>query len=332
MLRFGPYEVLSELGQGSMGVVYRARDLRLEREVALKVLHGSADEDASRRFVAEARAIARLHHPNVVTLHDAGVWNGKRTLVLELVEGCLRDRLARGPLEARSAAALVRDLARGVHAAHRAGILHRDLKPGNVLIDADGRPRLTDFGLAIETRSLESSSGEQGWMHGTPAFMAPEQISGAVETFGAWTDVWGLGCILHACLTTKPPFGRGPLPALLRRIRHEDAPPVPGAPEALIAIRDRALAKAPAQRFASAEELAGALDAFLEERDASFDSGLASRAPRSGRRDADGRERFLRVTATLTALCVVVVLLATIRAWRSAPGLPSAGPLTNVRR
>ncbi|MEZ0228530.1 MAG: serine/threonine-protein kinase [Planctomycetota bacterium] len=322
-MQFGPYEVLAELGQGSMGVVYRALDRRLHREVALKVLHGSPDADASTRFVTEARAIARLRHPNVVSLHDAGVWDGHRVLVLELVEGCLRDHLRRGVLAPRDAAALVRDLARGVHAAHQSGILHRDLKPANVLIDSDGRPRLTDFGLAIETRSLESSSAEAGWMTGTPAYMAPEQIAGAVETFGPWTDVWGLGCILQQCLTAKPPFGRGPLPQTLKRIQREAPVAIPECPDALLAIRDHALAKRPRNRFQSALELAEALDAFIRGEDAPLPAAPSTRD-----------RLLLRVSATLTALSLAVLLFVVAARRPVAAHMPgnSTPGITNARR
>jgi eukaryotic-like serine/threonine-protein kinase len=314
-MRVGPYEVLAELGQGSMGVVYRARDLRLHREVALKILHGSPDSDASARFVAEARAIARLRHPNVVSLHDAGVWDGHRVLVLELVEGCLRDRLKTGPLDPREAATLVRDLARGVHAAHSAGILHRDLKPANVLIDSDGRPRLTDFGLAIDARSLDSSSGEAGWMNGTPAYMAPEQVAGAVETFGPWTDVWGLGCILHQCLTGKTPFGRGPLPHTLRRIQHEQPSPLANVPSAIVAVRDRALAKKTRGRFQTAKELADALDAHLAtpaKKEPIIPADSTVRLPALP--VPTERERaVLRIVASATIVCLAGLILVAAR-------------------
>ncbi len=311
-MRLGPYEVLAQLGQGSAGVVYRAIDRRLEREVALKVFRGTPrDPDALRRFVLEARAIARLHHPNVVALHDACILEGKRVLVLELVTGCLRDRLAKEPLAPREAAALVRDVARGVHAAHRAGILHRDLKPGNVLLEPDGRPRLTDFGLAIATHSLESSSGESGFMNGTPAYMAPEQVAGAVEAFGPWTDVWGLGCLLHACLTGAPPFGQGFGLRTLRRIREEDPAPLPGVPAALVAVRDRALAKARSARFASAEEMAAALDAFVAGGPAVVTPLPA--APRFAGGGEERRERLMRIAATLTCACLLLLIFATLR-------------------
>jgi serine/threonine-protein kinase len=265
-MRLGPYRVRSVLGRGSSGTVYRALDTRLEREVALKVLAGPADDEAVARFVQEARAIAKLRHRNVVSIHEVNEYAGLRVIVLELIPGgSLHEKLRGGPLTPRDAATIVRDLALGVEAAHRVGILHRDLKPANVLLDADGTPLLTDFGIALDVCRGSSSSSESGFVSGSPAYMAPEQFDGRLEKLGPWTDIWGLGALLHTALAATPPFGRGRTLDTFKRIRASAPDPVPGIPEPLERIRMKALAKDVRLRYGSAAEMARALDAWLQQ-------------------------------------------------------------------
>jgi hypothetical protein len=185
------YELLGVLGRGGMGVVYRARQLALNRVVALKVIRagGAADAALLARFKAEAEAVARLQHPNIVQIHDVGTWPAAEDgaapyLALEYVAGgSLADRLAGAPLPPGDAAALVETLARAVHAAHQAGILHRDLKPANVLLTPDGTPKVADFGLA---KPLDAASGQTqtGELVGTPSYVAPEQAAGRADPRG----------------------------------------------------------------------------------------------------------------------------------------------------
>ncbi len=299
-MRLGPYKVRSVLGRGSSGTVYRALDTRLEREVALKVLAGPADDEAVARFVSEARAIAKLRHRNVVSIHEVNEYAGLRVIVLELIPGgSLHERLRAGPLTPRDAATIVRDLALGVEAAHKVGILHRDLKPANVLLDDDGTPMLTDFGIALDVcRGSSSSSSESGFVTGSPAYMAPEQFEGRLERLGPWTDIWGLGALLHTALAATPPFGRGKTLDTFKRIRASAPDPVPGIPEPLERIRMKALAKDVRARYTSAAEMARALDTWLREAHA-----LALDAKRVSRHE-------LHYAAVVLALAFAVLLAA----------------------
>ena len=203
------YEVLGVLGRGGMGVVYRAWQKGLNRSVAVKMVHAwtQADPKVLSRFRVEAEAVARLQHPHIVQVHEVGEHAGSPFLVLELVEGrSLAAWLAGTPRPARPAAELLETLARAVHYAHRQGVVHRDLTPANVLLTADGRPKITDFGLAkliIGGGDLRTQTGE---LLGTPSYMAPEQAASRHQAIGAATDVYALGAILYELLTGRPPF------------------------------------------------------------------------------------------------------------------------------
>src|SRR5262249_51142581 len=223
--------LLGEIGRGGMGAVYRARDSRLNRTVALKVLTAAsqADPDHLARFRLEADAAARLQHPGIVQLFEFGEHHGRPFLVLELVPGGPPPaRLDGRPWPPRRAAALVEALARAVHYAHSRGIVHRDLKPGNVLLAEDGTPKVTDFGLAKFTESDDSRT-QIGEVLGTPDYMAPEQAAGGASgSIGPAADVWALGAILYECLTGQAPFsGEDPVEIVLK-VRTEE-PPAPAS-------------------------------------------------------------------------------------------------------
>jgi WD40 repeat protein len=268
-LRIGAYEVLSELGRGGMGVVYRARHQRLGHEVALKlILSGEhAGAQGLARFEIEAAAVAKLKHAGIVHIHEYGEHDGSPFFALELVEGgSLAGRLKKsGPLPAAEAADLVERLARAMQHAHEAGIIHRDLKPANVLLTQEGEPKVTDFGLAKQAGGRADLS-RSGAIMGTPAYMAPEQGEGKNRETGPAADIYALGGILYECLTGRTPFqGHTPYEVLVKLLTQE--PPAPrrlvrGLPRDLETVCLRCLEKDPARRYASAAALADDLGRF----------------------------------------------------------------------
>ncbi|HEV3121334.1 MAG TPA: serine/threonine-protein kinase, partial [Isosphaeraceae bacterium] len=202
------YEIMGELGRGGMGVVYRARQVRLNRPCALKMILAGAhsNADAAVRFLAEAEAVARLQHPNVVQIHHVGEANGLPYFELEYLDGGSLDQHLDGtPWPAKRAATLIEALARGVAEAHRLGIVHRDLKPANVLLAADGTPKVTDFGLA-KLLGTDSGLTATDSIMGSPSYMAPEQASGLTRQIGPQCDIYALGATLYDLLTGRPPF------------------------------------------------------------------------------------------------------------------------------
>jgi hypothetical protein len=263
------YEVLEEIGRGGMGVVYKARQVGLNRLVALKVLlagpHASLEHLA--RFRAEAEAVARVQHPNIVQIYEVGKHGELAFLALEFVPGgSLETRLNGQPLPAREAARLAEGIARGVHAAHQQGIAHRDLKPANVLLAEDGTPRVTDFGLA---KRLDVDTGlTRSWaVMGTPSYMAPEQARGQSRDAGVPADVYSLGACLYEMLTGRPPFqGASGSETLLQVLSNDPVPVqrlVPGVPRDLETICHRCLRKDPVQRYANCQELGDDLRRWL---------------------------------------------------------------------
>jgi serine/threonine protein kinase len=263
------YEILGELGRGGMGVVYRARQVKLNRLVALKMIlaGGHAGQDDLARFRAEAEAVARLSHSNIVQIHEVGEYDGLPFFSLELCTGGSLEKKLRGsPLPPDEAARLVEVLAGAVQAAHDKGIVHRDLKPANVLLAEDGTPKVTDFGLA---RKLDDAAGPTatGAVLGTPAYMSPEQAAGRSREVGPAADVYALGAILYECLTGRPPFkGPTPLDTVLQVLECEPAPPRlvnPNVPRDLETICLKCLEKEPSRRYGSAADLAADLQRFL---------------------------------------------------------------------
>src|SRR6516162_3802047 len=269
------YEVEAVLGRGGVGVVYRARHLALKRTVALKMLAAGHPHSAERaRFRAEAEAVARLQHPNIVQIHEVGEADGRPFIALEYVAGgSLAERLAGQFLPPRDAARLVAALAEAMHLAHSRNLVHRDLKPANVLLAGEAdtpvgqcQPKVTDFGLV---RQLDADSGQtcDGAVIGTPSYMAPEQAEGRARSAGPAADVYALGAILYECLTGRPPFeGATPLETLLQvRTREPAAPSTLNrqAPRDLETICLKCLRKQPEQRYSSARELADDLGRFV---------------------------------------------------------------------
>ncbi len=278
------YELMEELGRGGMGVVFKARQVSLKRMVALKmVLAGGFQSPEGRaRFLAEAAAVARLNHPNVVQIFECGTHDGRPYFSMEMCEGgSLAQRLLSGPLSPYEAAALLRPLAEGTQAAHDQGIIHRDLKPGNVLLASGGRepserevsagsprplaeftPKISDFGLAKQTNITGS-----GAVVGTPSYMAPEQTvdAGAIDHRA---DVYALGAILYECLAGRPPFQATTVLDTLDQVRHRDPIPLrqlqPSLPRDLETICLKCLDKVPARRYATARDLADDLGRFLQ--------------------------------------------------------------------
>src|SRR5579884_1239755 len=269
VLRIGDYEIVEELGRGGMGVVYRARHRTLGHEVALKMVlsggHARAADLA--RFRLEAAAVARLHHPGIVHIHEFGTHQGNPFFSLELVGGgSLKDWLREGPLPPTAVGALVEKLARAVQHAHERGIVHRDLKPANVLLTPQGEPKIADFGLAKQM-AVDAGLSQTGNVLGTPSYMAPEQASGQVRAVGPATDVYALGAILYECLTGRPPFlGTAPQQTIQHVPTREPVPPrhlTPGLARDLETICLRCLEKEPARRYQSAADLAADLGRFL---------------------------------------------------------------------
>ncbi len=297
----GEYEILGEVGHGGMSVVLKARQRSLDRVVALKMLWISrigeaASEEERQRFHKEAQAVARLQHPNIVQIYEVGEAGGQPFLSLEFVEGgSLADRLARTPLPAAAAAALVESLARAMEFAHGRGIVHRDLKPSNVLLAGESAappehwvPKVTDFGLA---KRLDGEGDTRtNAVLGTPSYMAPEQAGGPPGAIDRRTDVYGLGAILYECLTGRPPFKAATPLETLAQVKDQE----PVAPSRLNAVvgRDieticlKCLEKDPARRYATAEDLADELGRFQRsEPIRARPVGLLGRARRWGRRN-----------------------------------------------
>src|SRR5437667_2895373 len=275
--KLGPYEIQSPLGAGGMGEVYRARDTRLGRDVALKILPESFAREADRlhRFEQEARAVAALNHPNILAIFDTGESDGSPFLVSELLEGeTLRTVLDRGALSQRKAIDYAVQIAQGLAAAHEKGIVHRDLKPENVFVTKDARIKILDFGLAKlaqkasaatpDGATMTSSHTAMGVVMGTASYMAPEQVRG--ELADPRTDIFAFGAVLYEMLSGKRAFRRDTPAETMTAVLKDDPPELtdPGRPvsPALDRIGRRCLEKDPEQRFQSAKDLSFAISAL----------------------------------------------------------------------
>ena len=332
------YRIVARLGGGGMGVVYRARDTRLERDVALKFLppHLGLDDRAKSRFMVEARAAAALDHPNICTVHEIGEADDGRTFIaMACYEGAvLKERIAQGPLPPREALAIATGIARGLAAAHARGIVHRDVKPANVMLTADGGVKLLDFGVA---KLADVTVTQSGVTPGTVAYMAPEQIRG--ENADARSDLWSLGVVLHEMLTGGRPFLGSHDAAVMQAILHGDPPPLGAASgeatASLPAIVRRLLAKDPAERYASAQRLLADLEPIAP--GAGNRRALADAAPPERSSEASGRAldaaphagspvesaRRARPRRWMVALAVLIALAApgwmTVRRFAAGP-------------
>ena len=276
--RLGPYAIQRKIGAGAMGVVYKANDARLGRSVAIKVLPQTLQEHADhlRRFEQEARAIGGLNHPNLLTLHDVGDFDGSPYFVTELLDGVsLRQRMEDGKLSLREAVRIAAEIAHGLSAAHEAGIVHRDIKPENLFIMTNGRVKILDFGIAKLRRATDERASQQdlshhpteavtlgtgvGAMIGTPGYMAPEQLGGAAVD--ARTDIFALGVVLYELLAGRRPFATGGKIEEAYAIIKHDPESISGVPNTLMKVIVRCLEKRPEARFQSASDLAFALEA-----------------------------------------------------------------------
>jgi serine/threonine-protein kinase len=302
--RLGDYELLELIGEGGTGVVYRARQLSLDRDVAVKVLAAGpwASSEFVDRFQREAQNAARMQHPNIVAIYEVCSEEDLHFFSMQLVRGpSLAHEIRRQQRwPAQRAAALLRAVAEAVDYAHRLGVLHLDLKPGNVLLDQEGEPRVADFGLA--RRVDDAIDVEDAGMSGTPSYMAPEQVRADARAIAATTDVWGLGAILHELVTGEPPFRAASVRATLQQVEEgalrRPRQLVPTLPLDLEAIILRCLARDPAARYPSARALADDLGRFVE--------GYAVHARR-----LNGAQRILRWVRREPRLAGSVALIAT---------------------
>ena len=335
--KLGPYEIVSPLGAGGMGEVWKAKDTRLDRFVAVKVLPARLSKDAEllARFEREARAVAALNHPNILALHDIGREGEVVYAVMELLEGeSLRERLAQGPLPPRKVIELAVQGARGLAAAHEKGVVHRDLKPDNLWVTKDGRLKILDFGLAkqllrqesalnsqLETEALatgDAGSTERGTILGTVGYMSPEQVRG--EAVDARSDLFSFGAVLFEMLTGTRAFARGSATETLAAILRDD-PPEPEStasrsiPAGLERIVHHCLEKSPEQRFRSAHDVAFALEnvSSASERPAPFTAPFAP----------ENRKTSWRWAGLVSLLVLVACLGAWVAGRRSAAGTGS---------
>ncbi len=311
--KLDPYEIVSPLGAGGMGEVYRARDARLGRDVAIKILPESFARDADRlhRFEQEARAVAALNHPNILAIHDIGQYNGAPFLVSELLEGeSLRAVLDRGPLPQRKTIEYGVQIAHGLAAAHEKGIVHRDLKPENIFVTKDGRIKILDFGLAklaqkagteSDGLTLTGANTVAGVVMGTAGYMAPEQVRG--EPADPRTDIFAFGAVLYEMLSGQRAFRRDTAAETMTAVLKEDPPEISDPSHqlspALDRITRRCLEKSPEQRFQSARDLSFALSAL-----SGTDTSGAARVERTPTRTSISRW-------AVTALALIAVAAAT---------------------
>lgn len=322
---FPGYEVLEELGRGGMGIVYRARQLSLNRIVAVKMLLGRSESTQIDRFRVEAEAIGQLQHANIIQIFEIGEVDGSPYYTLEFCpNGSLAHRLNGKAIDNREAAELIRDIAIAMESAHQAGIVHRDLKPANVLMAADGRPKVSDFGIA-KTEGGDSHT-QTGAIIGTPSYMAPEQAGGLAKSVGPTADVYALGAILYECLTGRAPFvGQNPLETIQQVIDQDPVPPTtinPLADSDLEKIVLKCLEKKPEARYATAQELAEDLQRYLDGEQVTARSvNLIERLQRELNRNShDAKLRpwgagimWLGAIVFLSHLCTSILLSIAIR-------------------
>jgi serine/threonine protein kinase/Tol biopolymer transport system component len=341
--KLGPYEILGPIGAGGMGEVYHARDTRLHRAVAIKVLPEfvSSDPDRLRRFEQEARAAAALNHPNILVVHQMGTYEGMPYLVSELLEGeTLRESLRPGPVPLRKAIDCGVQIAHGLAAAHDKGIIHRDLKPENLFVTRDGRVKILDFGLAKLTQAEAATEGatvtlqertDPGQVLGTVGYMSPEQLRG--QSADNRSDIFALGAVLHEMLTGKRAFQKPTSADTMSAILNEEPPSIsqvaPDTPRSLQRVVHRCLEKNPEQRFQSASDLAFALQELSDSSASSPSNGALSR-------ENEGQEdkRPNRSQTALVGVALVFVLGAAVSAylWTRPAPLPKVSNYVQLTR
>ena len=321
--RLGAYEIVAQLGSGGMGVVYRARDTKLEREVAIKVLSakGASDPERLKRFEQEARAASALDHPNIITIHEiAETDDGQPYMVMQLVEGkSLRELIQTRRLSLKDALAIAIQIAAGLSRAHRQGIVHRDLKPDNAMVNEDGLVKILDFGLAklseppagseLATLDRAKPRTQEGHIVGTAQYMSPEQAQG--ETVDARSDIFSFGAMLYEMVTGRRPFRGGNTVALLAEIVQRDPERVntldPSLPVDIDKIVHRALRKDPDRRFQNASDMKVALTELSEELE-SGDALIASDVRAKGRKQ---KRRWPLAAAIAIAAGAIVIAIST---------------------
>jgi len=317
IVQIGKYQILEQVGEGAMGIVYRAMDPILNRPVAIKVMNEGMAQDSSlrERFLREAQAAGSLQHPNVVTIYDFGETDGHLFIAMEYITGADLEHLLRhhAPLSLAAKLDIMIDVLNGLSYAHRRGVIHRDIKPANIRVDEDGHARIMDFGVArLATSNLTST----GVMMGTPNYMAPEQISGEAVTPSV--DIFSAGAVLYELLTNAKPFSGDTLHSVLFKIVSDVQVDVrelqPDLPQALNEVVNKALAKTPEQRFRSAAEMGNALQAIraplgparvsktVSQR-VSIEKGLQAQREKHNR---EVRARRLRIAGSIAAALVVV--------------------------
>ena len=330
---FGDYELLEEIARGGMGVVWKARQTSLKRDVALKMIRAGAlaSPDEVERFLREAEAAANLQHPNIVAIHEVGEHDGQHYFSMDYVAGRDLGALVKdGPLSPQVAARYVKIIAEAIHFAHQRGTLHRDLKPQNVLIDAADQPRITDFGLAKIMKD-DSRLTQSGVVMGSPSYMPPEQAAGRQGDIGPASDVYSLGAMLYELLTGRPPFRGATAMATLRDVMEAE----PAAPRRLKAdippdletICLKCLEKSPSARYPTARALAEELDRFLK------GEPIQARPASAVRKAVSWARRHPGVLAALAALVMVALAFgvfylfeenAFLRASRRTPRWPAS--------
>jgi len=341
--QLGPYEILSPLGKGGMGEVYRARDVRLGREVALKVLPEAAanDSESLARFEREARAVAALNHPNILSIHDTGEHRGVPYAVTELLEGeNLADRLRSGPLAPKRATEIACQVADGLAAAHARGVIHRDIKPENIFLTNDGRAKILDFGIArigpkpgdITAGIAAARSGSSSqFIMGTAGYMSPEQIRGRTIDFR--TDIFSLGSCFYEMLTGRRAFDRPSVVETMSAVLKDDPSKSPDMEKVPAEIRGfvlRCLQKDPADRYQSARDLLLDLRAYQAE-------GLREAAERVGQFRAEPPWKHRRTRVMLRAAGGVLIFVLGFfsgSCWQRAQAraAASAAPASSVSR
>ncbi|MEM9825274.1 MAG: serine/threonine-protein kinase [Planctomycetota bacterium] len=333
----GDYELLEELGRGGMGVVYRAKQISLSREVAIKmILRGRlASEMDLQRFLAEASATAQLEHPGIVPVYEVGDFEGRPYFSMQLIEGRTLAEKAKGnPLPQRRSARIVATVARAIDFAHRHGVLHRDLKPSNILLTKAGTPLVTDFGLAKQDAFSGSNvdSGpddltKSGMLLGTPAYMSPEQAGGRRKEIGPTSDVYSLGCILYFALTGRGPFvAESTMDMVMQVIEQEPTPPRvlrPSMSRDLESIVIRCLQKPTDLRYPSASALADDLEAYLNDERVSARSGRFSQVVARVFRKTHHAEVLRNWGILWMWHSLVLVVASTLTWWMDYSGIES---------